>query len=306
MSDSAICRLDHFALIRVRGSEAREFLQGQLSNDIRRVTAGQGQLTSYNSPKGRVLAILQAFEHDGCIHLILPRDLLEPVLRRLRMFVLRADVTLEDASGDLPGLGLWGPAAEAALGKARLPVPGPAEYACRGTENGVLLRWPDASPRFALFAPESQLQQWQARLAETGHTEPASAWRRQDIRAGIPSVHPATQDRFVAQMLDLDRLGGLDFGKGCYTGQEVIARLHYLGKTKRRLYRARGNPAEPGTAVYAAGNAQAVGEVVNAMDGDILLVLQTDRDSEPLHLGAPDGPVLTLEAEPDSSAGMAD
>jgi tRNA-modifying protein YgfZ len=193
--------LDSWARLHIAGEDAEMFLQGQLSADVRKVGPSAPAWASYNSPKGRMLAVLRlSRDAKGTFELQLPADVAEAVARRLRMFVLRSKVTL---------------------------APLPARDA-------------------------------QAELAD----------RRALIDAGVPVVYAQTQDRWVAQMANLDLVGGISFDKGCYTGQEVVARLHYLGNLKKRLLRVRGSgpPPAPGSAIRdAAGDGQAVGEIVDAV-----------------------------------------
>lgn len=194
-------RLDSWPALRVGGADAEPFLQGQLSADLRALTPDRPLWASYNSPKGRMLAVTQLRRNGEHIELHLPRALIEPVAKRLRMFVLRSKVEIG------------------------VPEPGPTDAAA------------DARDRTAL------------------------------ILAGVPVIYPETQDRWVAQMANLDLLGGIGFEKGCYTGQEVIARLHYLGNLKKRLFlvRGRGSAPVPGSAIRdTTGDGQSVGEVVDA------------------------------------------
>jgi folate-binding protein YgfZ len=232
--------LAQLALIEARGADAAAFLQGQLSNDVRKVDAGQAQLSSHNSAKGRMLAVLHVLrdgdrtrpERDAFL-LELHRSLLETTLKRLKMYVLRSKVTLAEAA-DRALLGVAGPAAAARLEALDLAVP-VQPLACAWTGGvGVMRRLGDA-PRFSVLAPAAQLAQLQARLAVTAGAE--DDWKRLDIEAGVPTVYPETQDKFVAQMCNLDALGGVSFDKGCYTGQEIIARVHYRGAVKRHMSR---------------------------------------------------------------------
>ncbi|HET9679412.1 MAG TPA: hypothetical protein VFP95_02490 [Gammaproteobacteria bacterium] len=217
--------LEAWGVIRVSGADTDEFLQGQLSNDIRALTSGQPQLSSYNSPKGRVLAVIYVYRVDNAIYLRLPHLLIQPVMQRLKMFVMRSKVTLDDVSDELATRGLDGLS------------------------------------------------------------------RQQRILAGIPTVYPETQDKFVAQMLNLDTLEAINFKKGCYTGQEIIARMHYLGKLKRRMYPVTANNPNfaPGQPVYAENAKQPVGSMVDGVGNEGLAVLQTDKINESLHLDSPDG-----------------
>lgn len=254
------------AWIRARGADVDSFLQGQLSNDLRALEPGRAQLSSYNSPKGRMLAVLTLLRSaDGGVDIELARELLEPVLKRLRLFVLRAKVTL--AAGDERSLGLVGAGAADTLRALGLPVPArPLDWVeARGLR--VLRRF-GAEPRYSLIGSAEALAALGSVPATGTGLDP---WARARIRAGEPVVVAATQDHFVAQMANLDELGGISFTKGCYTGQEIVARLHYLGQLKRRLFVCRGHgplPA-PGHDVHVDGQDQAVGEIVEAAaDGD--------------------------------------
>ena len=225
--------LTQLGLIEARGADASAFLQGQLSNDVRKVDAGQAQLSSYNSAKGRMLAVLHLLRDGDAFLLELHRSLLETTLKRLRMFVLRSKVTLAEAA-DRALLGVAGPGAATRLAALDLAVP-VLPLACAWTDGvGVMRRLGDA-PRYSVLAPPARLAQLQERLTAAAGTE--DDWKRLDIEAGVPTVYPETQDRFVAQMCNLDQLGGISFDKGCYTGQEIIARVHYRGAVKRHMSR---------------------------------------------------------------------
>ena len=247
--------LPQLALIRVTGADADTFLQGQLSNDLRQLSPARAQLSSLNSAKGRLLAILHAWREGDAVLLELPRALLDPIAKRLRLYVMRSKVTLA-AAEDLLVTGLAGPDAAKALAQAGLPMPsGPLECAHAG---GVTVTKRLGSPeRYTLISPAAQ----PPRLAVPSGD--AQAWKQLEIQAGVPVVYPETQDRFVAQMCNLDALGGIAFDKGCYTGQEVIARVHYRGAVKRHmsLLRLAGPAPAPGAKI-------AEGEVVDAVDRD--------------------------------------
>lgn len=214
--------------IRVGGADAESFLQGQLTQDLRSVQ-DRPLWAGYCSAKGRLLAVMTLIRSENGIDLELHHSLIQATLKRLKMFVLRSKVTLDE----LPSL---------------------------------------------------------AALDEV-------AWKRQNIAAGMPVIYPETSDHFVPQMVNLDQLGGISFSKGCYTGQEIVARLHYLGNLKRRMFlvHGTGSPPAPGTAIYHGADTQAVGEVVDSV-GDaggclISAVLQLGASqSSELHLG--DGSTL--------------
>lgn len=249
-------QLTQLALIEARGADAAAFLQGQLSNDVRKVTANLAQLSSFNSPKGRMLAVLHLLRRDDGFLLELQRSLLEATLKRLRMYVLRSKVTLAEVT-DRAVLGLAGADTAKVLGQLGLPAPA-APLECGWSGDVCVTRRIGEVPRYTLLAPASGdlWRRMQAHAAEVG----LAPWKLLDIEAGVPTVYPETQDHFVAQMCNLDTLGGISFDKGCYTGQEVIARVHYRGAVKRHmtLQRLDGTSPAPGMKLES-------GEVVDAV-----------------------------------------
>jgi len=301
--------LSHLGLIEAQGEDAAEFLQGQLSNDVSQVDAAHSQLAAYCSPKGRMLADLRVFAREQAYCLVLPRAILEATLKRLRMFVLRSRVVLEDVSDTLVSFGFAGPEADVRLGEVLAGVPGEHD-AVSQTDGLSLIRLPGTVPRFQIHGPaEAAIALW-ARLRPAAQPVGGAAWGLLDILAGLPSVHPQTVDAFVPQMVNLQAIGGVSFKKGCYPGQEVVARTHYLGKLKRRMYRAHVDtdriPA-PGEEIYLSGAEQSAGRIVSAQPGaeggvELLAVIQiaSVEAAAPggLHLGAPDGPALSLRELP--------
>jgi hypothetical protein len=296
-----LVKLHDLGYLRANGPDADGFLQGQLSNDLRLLTPQRAQLSSYNSPKGRMLAVLHLFRHGESVILEVHRSVLEATLKRLRMFVLRSRLKLDDASGELPALGLIGAGAAERLRRIGLPVPETSLETAHA--NGLLImRRAGDVPRYSLHGSATALSELEQTLdARDGAAE---TWKRLDIQAGLPTIYPQTQDHFVPQMCNLDLLGGVSFDKGCYTGQEIVARLHYLGQVKRRLFRARvGGVAAAGQEIFDAGSGtQAVGEVVDAVsDGSgnsLLAVLQLGHARGDLRLDSLQGLSLTELAGP--------
>ncbi len=300
-----IADLSHYGLIRVSGEDAREFLQNQFGNDVNAVSDSQAQLSSYSNAKGRMLAIFHLFLRDGDYFLVLPADILDATLKRLRMFVLRSQVNLEEASDALARFGLAGARASTLLADTVGSVP-ERDWQVRHQDGLSVLRLPGPPPRFEIHGPaEAVVALWQ-RLARQATPVGAAVWTWLNIRAGLPDLHAETVEAFVPQMANLEALDAISFKKGCYPGQEVVARMHYLGKLKRRMYLAHADTAElpaPGSAVFAEGEDQAAGKVVEAAPApaggvDLLMVVQIASAKNPLHLGAPAGPALTLEALP--------
>ena len=260
--------LSHLGLIAVQGSEAGRFLQGQLTNDIHRVTEHLSQLTGYCSPKGRLLALCRAIRSAETLYLQLPLELVADTLKRLNIYVLRSKVTLTDHSDGPVRIGLAGADAPRQLECLGLPVPGQVN-AQTAADGVTVLRLPSPVPRFQLIAAgERQRRLWDA-LTPVSNWGDQDAWALHDLQAGIPNVYPATVDTFVPQMVNLDLIDGVSFTKGCYTGQEVVARLQHLSRPKRRMYLAEvASPIPPGPGDMlespTSASEQGAGRVVDA------------------------------------------
>jgi folate-binding protein YgfZ len=235
----------------------------------------------------------------------LPASLRESLQKRLTMFVLRSKVKVTDESGNWVRLGVAGPGAEAvvrgALGDAPQPMHGLAQ-----NENGMVLHLPGDCFEILVAPPRAQ-DIWKA-LAKSCKPVGSGRWDWHMIRAGVPTVLPATQEEFVPQMANFELIGGVNFKKGCYPGQEIVARTQYLGKLKRRMYLAKvsgdAEPA-PGDPLYSADmQEQSSGVIVNAQPApgggiEVLAVIQTSSaETETIHLKTLDGPVLQLESLP--------
>lgn len=307
LSGNTFCDLSHFSLIEVRGKDAEDFLQNQLSNDVRQLTEERSQLTSYNSPKGRVLAIFRLFKQNDVFFLSLPTSLTESILKRLRMFVLRSDVTLEDISESRIHLGASGENIDTELERHIGNAPRATDSVLQ-CENYLLLRIPGLQPRYEIYAPLEDMKKLWEKLNVQCAPIGASAWGLLNVTAGLPMIFPETQEAFVAQMLNLQAVGGVSFKKGCYPGQEVVARMQYLGKLKRRMFIAQVDSEEiplPGDEVFAESDSkQSAGKVVEAYahpDGGCLLtaVIQIQAaEQEKLFLHSVQGPELHLQSLP--------
>jgi len=309
LSGDVLCDLSHFAVIRATGEDSSSFLQGQLSNDVRQVSDTQHQLSSYCSPKGRMLALFRLFQHGDAFFLRLPQSVLEPTLKRLKMFVLMSKVTLEDASDEVIRFGLSGPQATALL-QAQLDSAVPAEIDHAIEHNGIsILRVAGPFPRYELYGSlEPMLALWQT-LAKQARPVGAECWTLLDIHAGLPNVYPQTVEAFVPQMVNLQQINGVSFKKGCYTGQEVVARMQYLGKLKRRMYLAHAQTdtsPQPGDELTSPQSAsgQGAGKVVSAAASpqggyDLLCVIEiAAADAAEVYLGEGTNTRLTLQNPP--------
>jgi folate-binding protein YgfZ len=307
----AVIDLSHLGIIAVGGPEAQDFLQGQLSNDLRELTETHSQLSSHCSPKGRMLANFRALRLDESLFLVLPRVQMETLLKRLRMFLLRSKASIDDASDALVCLGIVGDCANASLSHAFGSLP-EAPNAMVRTGDTAFIRIPDPSARYLLIGPpESARAAWEASCAAGAEPANPDLWALRDIRAGIPTVLPETSDSFVPQMANMQLIDGVSFHKGCYTGQEVVARMQYLGKLKRRMYLAQAaldadaEPPLPGTLLSSASSTseQAPGRVVDARatgpgQWEMLVVAEISAaEAGELRLGDT-GPLLKLSPPP--------
>ncbi len=302
---NVLADLSDLALIRARGDDALNFLNGQLSNDIKALDPAHSQLASWCSPKGRMLVIFRVFRRGSDYLLQLPAVLQENILKRLRMFVLRAKATLESMEAELVSIGLSGPDAEIILREATGFAPG-GENHCETRDEMSIMSLPGPHPRFQIVAPASvAINLWEGLKAKATPVGPP-IWAWLDIMAGIPTVLPETSEAFVPQMANLELVGGVHFKKGCYPGQEIVARMQYLGKLKQRMYRAHATDvAHAGDAIYAPDfPGQSAGTVVDAQtapDGgqDLLIVAQiTSAANGELHLRSENGPQLVLQSLP--------
>jgi folate-binding protein YgfZ len=284
--------LSYKGLIRASGADAVAFLQGQLSTDVEKLTATTTQLTSWNTAKGRVVTLIRLFRRGEDIYLAMPAGLKALVLKRLSMYVLRSKVTLTDAGSELGCLGLTGEDASTLLAQADIPVPARINDVTTLETLQVLRLYGDDVPRYVLYGPEDKLAALKRRWVSATIPGTEDDWALRRILIGEPTVHPETSEHFVAQMLDLDKFEGIDFKKGCYIGQEIIARAHYRSGVKRHLVRAESSTAsriKPGTDLHAKGQDSPVAEVADArLDSQglwqMLIVIQDDfREADLVH-----------------------
>ncbi|MHB0974496.1 MAG: CAF17-like 4Fe-4S cluster assembly/insertion protein YgfZ [Thiobacillus sp.] len=298
-----VADLSQLGVIAFRGEDTATFLQGQLTNDVRALHADGAQWNGYCSPKGRLLGNFLMWRQGEDYCLQLSGDILPGVLKRLSMFILRAKVQARDASDETVRLVVAGPQAEAAVRAAMGTVPD-ATMRSAATSVGQVIRV--GADKFVLsVAPEHATAVWQV-LRQPATPVGAPVWDWLRLNAGIPMIVAATQEQFVPQMVNLEAIGGVSFQKGCYPGQEIVARSQYLGKLKRRMFLAHVDAeAAPGDNLYSADiEGQATGTVVNAAPSpsggfDVLAVAQVESaNSQTLHLKAADGAALTLKPLP--------
>jgi len=302
---TVLCDLSQFGAIKIHGEEAQGFLHNLFSSDVNALTPQHAQYSSFNTAKGRALATLLIWRDAEAFFLQLPLSLVAPIRKKLSMYVLRAKVKIEDASDTVISLGLSGPNAAALLQKHYTTLPQQSLDAMQH-EDGSLIRLAD--DRFQInTTPQLASALWQQLSAEACPVGSA-CWNWLSIRSGIPAILPQTQEAFVPQMANLDLTGAVNFKKGCYPGQEIVARMQYLGKNKRRMYLAH---VENDTAPQAGDElfsmemeGQSCGIVANATPApgggyDLLAVVQiASHDTFPVHLGALTGARLQFRPLP--------
>ena len=303
LSTPVAVRLADWGVIRARGDDAASFLNGQLTQETLKLDPGQARLAGYCSPKGRLLAsfVMWRTAPDEIL-LACSADLLAPTLKRLSMFVMRAKCKLSDASAEIA---LWGVALPGLLHEdVAHPVPA-APDATSELAGGTAIRLADAAgaTRLLWAAPVDATPPW----APTASTD---LWNWLEVQSGVPRIVASTVEAFVPQMVNLELVGGVNFQKGCYPGQEIVARSQYRGTLKRRMVLAEGASAGvAGAEVFAAADpGQPAGQVVlsaslphpggGARHAALIEVKRALAEAGELRLGAADGPVLRLRDLP--------
>ena len=305
-SGTIMADLSQLGLLSFSGEDTVEFLQNQFTNDVRGLHADSAAWNGYCSAKGRLLANFLMWRNglDTCLQM--SGDIRESVLKRLKMFVLRSKVVARDATDEHVRLVLAGPDALAALNEADLPQPA-SPMKTAANERGQTVRI--GEDKFVLVIPPAIAPAIWEMLSRQAKPVGAGTWDWIRLSNGIPMITAATQEEFVPQMVNWEILGGVSFQKGCYPGQEIVARTQYLGKLKRRMYLAHiewGEIPMPGDALYTPDmEGQASGMVVNAAPApgggyDLLAVAQIESvtANQPLHWKSVDGPVLSLKHQP--------
>ena len=291
--------LTHLALIVAVGEDAKSFLHSQFTSDINHLGIDQAQHSAWCTAKGRMQASFLVWREGDNYQLALAGDLEAASLKRLQMFVLRSKVKLTALTDSRALIGIAGPQAAEALADAGLPCPvAPMTTSANDTATVISL---EPNRYIVSLAQESVAVLWQ-KLTLKARPAGLPAWRWLDIQAGFPLVTAATKEEFVPQMADFEKLGGVSFHKGCYPGQEIVARTQYLGKVKRHLYRVKSDQALlPGTDLHSPDNPdQACGMIVSGAPSptggfEALAVVQSNFAGN-LHLGMRDGPKIEAVA----------
>ena len=300
-----VCDLSQFGTLKIHGEEAQHFLQSLLSSDISEVNEQHAQISSLSTPKGLMLATFLVWRNHGDYLLHLPSSLCATVLKRLTQYILRAKVKIDDVTAQQIILGVSGKDTAQLMQQIFGSVP-PELFAVQQLGHAGIIRV-DAN-RFLICLSEQLAPSVWTQLSAVARPVGSYCWDWLNIRAGFPVILPATQEQFVAQMANLELIGGVSFKKGCYPGQEIVARMQYLGKLKRRMYLVHidGKTApQPADELFSSDmEGQPSGMVVNATaapDGgwDMLAVVQiSSRETATVHHLSLQGAVLQFMALP--------
>jgi len=296
---TVVVPLTHLALIEATGDDAKAFLHSQFTSDINHLADHQAQHAGWCTAKGRMQASFIAWRQGESYFLGLSADLQEATQKRLQMFVLRSKVKLINLTNTMIMLGLSGPQAEEALADAGLSCP--ADAMATSSHQGTTVIRLDAV-RFVVVAPESAMASLWQKLTVKARPAGLPAWRWLDIQSAFPLVTLATKEEFVPQMADFEKIGGVSFHKGCYPGQEIVARTQYLGKVKRHLFRLTSQqPLKAGDVLHSPDNPdQSCGMVMTVSPSpaggyEALAVVQSNF-ADNIRLGSLEGPTVTAAA----------
>jgi folate-binding protein YgfZ len=307
LSQTYICDLSGLGLIKASGEDAQSFLHGQFTNDLNQVTPSTSQLSSYCNPKGRMLSIFRVFMQGNDYFLLIRRDVIEATLKKLTMFKLMAKVDLSDVSDELVLFGIAGHDADSILKENNLPVPNDIDQSIQHNDT-TIIRIPSESSRILFISESENAISIQKSLSENTTQATSNIWELHDIQSGVAQITAETSEAFIPQMVNLELIGGVNFQKGCYPGQEIVARTHYLGKPNRRMYRINidsTSPPQPGLNIFSVKDGeQPVGKIVSAQSTgentcEALAVLRTEKESaDDLYLETLSGPKVSITTLP--------
>ncbi len=293
---NGITQLRHMGVIRVEGEDSASFLQGQLTNDFALINQGEARLAAYCTPKGRMQASFIGFKlASNDIVLVMSRDILAPTLKRLSMFVMRAKAKLRDATAEFELYGIAGDTVR----QLAPGLSGPWSRVTVGDANVVGLYPADGTPRALWVTPSGSPAPAGAKLDE-------AAWLVSEVRSGIATITAPLVEALVPQMLNYESVGGVNFKKGCYPGQEIVARSQFRGTLKRRAYLAHGDSEmRAGEEVFQESDAtQPCGIVAQAAAGPdggwhaIVSMQIAAAQQGALTVGSADGPAIQVEPAP--------
>jgi tRNA-modifying protein YgfZ len=293
---NGVTPLHHLGVIVVEGDDAASFLQGQLTQDFSLLGLSEARLAAFCTAKGRMQASFIGYRPaKGTIVLVLGKDILAPTLKRLSMFVLRAKAKLRDATAEFDLFGIAGSATASLLAE----LPGPWSRTSRGEASAIRLYPADGQARCLWIAPAGS-------AAPAGETLPDPLWHWSEVRSGVATISAPVVESFVPQMINYESVGGVNFKKGCYPGQEIVARSQFRGTLKRRAWLAHSAaPLVAGQEVFHESDdgqpcglvAQAAAAPTGGHDAIISLLLSATQGGR-VTVGGPQGPALTIEPPP--------
>jgi len=304
--ENIITDLSHLSLVEVTGDDAEDFLNGQFTTNIKQLAKHHLQFSAWCNPKGQVKTTFFIYRHGTGFNILLPAELLESFLKQLQMYIMRAKVNLIDKSDELVRVGVQ---TNNKPLLAKLLESAPEQEGDITVQNDVhclhMFCSKNNSQRYIFIGSVEKLTSlWKEFLQ---HNTPASTivWKLLDIQAGYPWLSQQTTEKFLPQMLNLDLIEGLDYQKGCYPGQEIIARLHFRGQLKRNLYFAtcsfNARP-EIGDQLYANDHEKSIGIVINAQVFEdkhyLLAIIEKEMIENHLSLRKSDGAKINLQKSP--------
>lgn len=300
---NSLFHLTQLGIIQISGSNAEKFLQGQLTCDVREVDAMQSRLGAHCDPKGRIQATFRLFKQADIYYFLLPKNMVQHLILGLQKYAIFFKVTLEDISQNWQAVGWYDPNNDSDLKTIYSGAPIELD-AVMQLDNASLLRVPALKSRFIFVGPNKDIEKIQQKLNTVSTTHAVNFWDLFDILAGIPSIYPETCGQFTPHQLSYHLINGISFDKGCYTGQEIVARMQYLGKLKQQMRRISFTYEQlpmPNTKIYN-DSGQEVGNI-------IMVAAETNTKAQALailpvnfvkniYLSNPNGPILTLEELP--------
>ena len=306
-NSTVLCDLSQYSTLVIAGDDALSFMQGQFTNDVEKIDADNSQMNGFCNKKGRMIANFRLFKHQNNYFVSIKDDLVDLSIEHLQNYILRAHVAIQDVSEQLIHLGLSGDKSPALLEEYIENVKTENDSVSHN-ENYIAIRVAGPQPRYEIFCSLEHAKTLWEKLTDQVDIVNASSWDYLNIQAGLPYIDSQTSGEFVPQMANMELINGVSFTKGCFTGQEIVARMHYLGKLKKRCYKIHiASEEQPKTgAKLFAENARAgqnTGAIImtekNPVSGyDALAVIQiADTDSK-LFLNGADGPAVSVKELP--------
>jgi len=310
-STDIICDLSQYSTLVVAGEDALDFMQGQFTNDVKNVDEQSSQLNAFCNNKGRMTANFRLFKYQQNYFFSVRNDLVEASIEHLQNYILRAQVVIQDVSEQLIHLGVASDNAEKLLAPF-IEISNREIDGVSYNDDYIAIRvagvTADKNPRYEIFCSAKHAKTLWDTVSTQAETVNSSSWDYLHIQAGLPFIDSHSSEAFVPQMVNMDLINGVSFTKGCYTGQEIVARMHYLGKLKKRCYKvfidSEDKPAA-GDKLFAenARAGQNTGMIIQAEKNpeagyDALAVIQTADTKSKLFLNDADGPAVTVKELP--------